>query len=168
MNLLSRVCEACLQPPQGMQPDASRSGSSSSSGSNGSTGVASASSAGAGLDVIVIRQPDGRLQSTNWHAVFERVDGPCTVRITINDTVLDTGPCALHVREALQPAVFVGADSDPAGSPSPPASLLTLLTSSSVLREGRNVICYTVRTDRGVGFVQSFACEAWPKASVHY
>ena len=122
MKVLARVCEACLQPPQGMPPDPSRRDSSSNGSSSGSTGGASTSSTGAGLDVIVIGQPDGHLQSTDWHVVFERVDGPCTVRIEINDAVLDTGLCALHVREALQPAVFVGADADPAGSSSPPAS----------------------------------------------
>ena len=95
--------------------------------------------AGGALDVIVIRHDDGSLRATDFFVVFESLDAPATVAVTINGEAWDMGPDTLHATAAFEPACF-----GEGASPTPPTRLLSLLGASLLLRNGRNELCYSV------------------------
>ena len=100
--------------------------------------------AGGALDVIFIAHDDGSVRSTDFYVVFNHLDFPDTVSITINGQAWDTGPCVMRASAAWQPTYFECPGSDSVHSIVPPAHLLQALARTSSLRSTCNEICYSV------------------------
>ena len=114
---------------------------------------------GGALDVIVVRQHDGSLHSTDWHVIFNSLEKAATVSVSINGHELDTGAHRLHASGQLDAAHFVSPAVDAglaALSAAPPREVLQALRSCGVLLMGRNQICYTAGVGSGRVSVRAF------------
>ena len=99
---------------------------------------------GGALDIVIVRQDDGHMRSTDWFVAFDTLDVPSMVQVVINGTTLNTGDHQLYAPAVLMPGHFVGPNADVAGSALPPQPVVDALEASGLLRDGRNEICYRV------------------------
>ena len=107
-------------------------------------------SAGAALDVIIVRHSDGTLKSTDWHVVFEPLRKPATLTLSVNGTVVPH--VSMRVEGELSPASFVldAAAGDDKRKAAPPDDMLRDLVTTGALSEGRNELRYLLEDGRSV------------------
>ena len=66
--------------------------------------AAAFASAGGALDVVIVRNYDGSLRSSDWHVVFDRLDeANARVHVTVNGQLL---PTTMTAAAAHTPARF--------------------------------------------------------------
>lgn len=107
-------------------------------------------SAGAALDVLVVRHADGTLRSTDWHVVFEPLRKAAKVSLSVNGTAVPN--VFMTAVGELMPAYFAreSAGDDAPTAAQPPSSMLKELVASGALGEGRNELLYTLDDGRAV------------------
>ena len=109
-----------------------------------------AASAGAALDVLIVRHADGTLRSTDWHVVFEPLRKASKVTLSVNGQAVPN--VFMTVVGELTPAYFAreAAGDDAPTAAQPPSSMLNELVASGALGEGRNELLYTLEDGRAV------------------